>query len=88
MSNTPDEILNDLINVASGMIKVKQIGYNAKDSAKEAFYQLILTEVIGEDEFEVGMVGDDRTATKHADYLRQEQRQTLAKLFGITEGEK
>jgi len=58
-------------------------------SLKQAFCQLILTEVIGGDE--------DRYLPRNhnwkveidaRNFFRAEMRQTLAKLFGITEGEK
>ena len=56
----------------------------SKAKAKEALYQLILTEAIGEDETDD--MTDENTKPVHDDWLwrnelRTEQRQTLAKLF-------
>ena len=92
MNNTPDQILERIqdgisnVNYCPGghTIDKYELGL-----ANEAFYQLILTELIGGDE--------DRNLPRNhnwkveidaRNFFRAEQRQTLAKLFGITEGEK
>jgi len=64
--------------------------------AKQNLYQLISREVIGEDEFwtrkrRMQFSTNDLDSFSHlfaVNNTKKEQRQTLAKLFGITEGEK
>ena len=98
MSNTPDEILDwntqmlireaVLQNVSeSKKINITQeMVDESKAEAKQALYQLILTEVIGGDKDVKGglrangIMTYDLTAS-YENKLRAVQRQTLAKLF-------
>ena len=47
---------------------------------KSNLYSLLM-DVIGENEYVDGMIGDDKLMTQHADNLRQTQRQKLNQLF-------
>jgi len=108
MSNTPDEILDwntqmlireaVLQNVSeSKKINITQeMVDESKAEAKQALYQLILTEVIGGDrhyrKYEECPLCRNYQYSCSCDEVEEKvkaiQRQTLAKLFGITEGEK
>ena len=94
MSNTIDEILellikNDRACSAIGDHHSANIANQAYDEASEALYQLILTEVIGEDrrykkyeECPVCRNYQYSCSCDEAEHkVKAEQRQTLAKLF-------
>ena len=100
MSNTPDEILEwneQMITreaVLQNVSESKKINITlemvseSKAKAKEDLYQLILTEVIGEDDDltdhyvgGVAMIKEMRQRLNGVNNCKSRQRQTLAKLF-------
>jgi len=77
MSNTLNQILKiEIKDVGSKVFKLIDI-----NEANDALYQLILTEVIGEDDHPRVEGHDLAVIFLTNDMLRAEQRQTLAKLF-------
>ena len=95
MSNTPDEILFALTDSSVwDVVGITQDQYDElaqqlsedREEAKQAFYQFILTEVIGEDAMPSPTASDSAYhKTIGGNIVRKFQRQTLAKLFNKEE---
>ena len=88
MSNTPDEILAMFANYENQSIGGLYLNDKPKlnqSEANEAFYQLILKKLIGEDKDIVYGEGSEvvmnAILAQSNNKLRAEQRQALAKLF-------